>query len=95
MKPKTAPLEQRIVNGLKPSFKELVSIKAAHWAIYADMLEDISMIFEHETTEESIKILNRMIIAYPLSSAQNHALVDVCACLAENDPVTYSTLKFK
>ena len=89
------PLEQRIIEGLKPSFKELVSIKAAHWAIYADMLEDISLVFKHETTEEAINMLSRMFNVFPAGSAQNHALVDVCACLVENDPVTYSTLKFK
>ena len=88
-------LEQRIIEGLRPSFKELVSIKAGYWALYADMLEDISMIFKYETTEEAIKILNRLIVTFPLSSAQNHALVDVCICLVENAPEKYNTLKFK
>lgn len=88
-------LEQRIIEGLRPSFKELVSIRAGYWALYADMLEDISMIFKYETTDEAIKILNRMNIAYPLSSAQNHALVDICICLVENAPEKYNTLKFK
>ena len=88
-------LEQRIIEGLRPSFKELVSIRAGYWALYADMLEDISMIFKYETTEEAINILNRMSIAYPLSSAQNHALVDICICLVENAPEKYNTLRFK
>lgn len=91
----TIPLEQRIIEGLRPSFKELVSIKAAYYSAYADMLEDISMVFKHETTEDAVKILNRMVICYPLSSAQNHALVDICSCLVENAPEKYNTLKFK
>lgn len=79
------PLEFRIIESLRPSFRESVGLRAGQWACYNNTLDDLECIFTHETKDDSIKLLNKLMASYPSSSSQYQALCDVASCLEEND----------
>lgn len=78
-------LEQRVISSLRPSFRESVSIRSAHWALYNHALDDVEAICLHETKQDAIKILNKLMAAYPSSSSNHQAYADCASCFEEND----------
>lgn len=88
----TKPLELRIIDALRPSFRESISIRAGHWAMYNNALDELECIFTHETKEQAIKLVNKLISCYPSSSSNSHAYVDVASCLIERGGVEYQNV---
>lgn len=89
------PLIHRIAESLRPSFRESVSIKAGHWSLYSDTLDEALAIYDNSDTGQFIKIMNKMMSFFPRSSSQHGAVTDLCSCLEENDLGYVNKFKYK
>ena len=88
-------LVKRIIESLRPSFRESVSIRASHWSCYTDTLDEALAIYDNSDNEQFIKIMNKMMSFFPRSSSQHGAITDLCSCLEENSVEFENKFKYK